>query len=60
LLLYLSYKYKYNGKELQDELGLGWYAFKWRDYNPEIGRFMSIDPLTEQYEDYTPYQFSSN
>jgi RHS repeat-associated protein len=55
-----TYKIKYQGQELQDELGLGWYAFKWRNYNPEIARFMSIDPLTEDYEDYTPYQFASN
>ena len=54
------YKYKFQGQELQDELQLFWYAFKWRNYNPEIARFMSIDPLTEEYEDYTPYQFASN
>lgn len=53
-------KYKFQGQELQDELGLGWYSYKWRNYDPAIGRFMSIDPLTEKYEDYTPYQFSSN
>lgn len=39
---------------------LGWYSYKWRNYDPAIARFMSIDPLTEEYEDYTPYQFSSN
>lgn len=55
-----NYKYKFQGQELQDELELGWYSYKWRNYNPAIGRFMSIDPLTEKYEDYTPYQFSSN
>jgi RHS repeat-associated protein len=55
-----SYDYKFQGQELQDELGLNWYSYKWRNYSPEIGRFMSIDPLTEEYEDYTPYQFSSN
>lgn len=54
------YKYKFQGQELQDELGLGWYSYKWRNYDPAIARFMSIDPLTEEYEDYTPYQFSSN
>ncbi|MFC4478388.1 DUF6443 domain-containing protein [Flavobacterium chungangensis] len=53
-------KYKFQGQELQDELGLGWYSYKWRNYDPAIGRFMSVDPLTEKYEDYTPYQFSSN
>jgi RHS repeat-associated protein len=55
-----SYNYKYQGQERQDELGLNWYSYKWRNVDPAIGRFMSIDPLTEEYEDYTPYQFSSN
>ncbi|MNE15501.1 hypothetical protein D3C80_1084110 [compost metagenome] len=55
-----SYQYKYQGQERQDELGLNWDSFKWRNYDYAIGRFMSIDPLAEEYEDYTPYQFASN
>lgn len=27
---------------------------------PDVGRFFNIDPLAEKYDDYTPYQFSSN
>jgi RHS repeat-associated protein len=55
-----NYKYKYQGQELQDELGLGWYSFKWRNYDPTDGRFMSIDPLTEEYHTWSPYVFSGN
>ena len=55
-----AHKYKYQGQERQDELGLNWDSFKWRNYDYAIGRFMSIDPLAEEYEDYTPYQFASN
>jgi RHS repeat-associated protein len=55
-----SYKYKFEGQEWQDELGLGWYSFKYRNYDPAIGRFMSIDPLCEKYNWQTPYSFSSN
>ncbi len=55
-----SYKYKYQEQELQDELGLNWYSFKYRNYDPAIGRFMSIDPLTEKYVDWSPYVFSGN
>ena len=55
-----EYKYKYQGQELQDELGFNWYSFKWRNYMPDIGRFFNYDPLAEKYSDYTPYQFSSN
>jgi RHS repeat-associated protein len=53
-------KYKYNGKELQDELGLNMYDYGARNYDPAIGRWMNVDPLAEDYEDYTPYQFASN
>ncbi|RTY99276.1 RHS repeat-associated core domain-containing protein [Flavobacterium franklandianum] len=40
-----AYKYKYNGKELQDELGLNMYDYGWRNYMPDIGRWTQIDPL---------------
>ena len=40
-----AYKYKYNGKELQDELGLNVYDYGWRNYMPDIGRWTQIDPL---------------
>ena len=38
-------KYKYNGKELQDELGLGMYAMDMRQYDPAIGRWVVQDPV---------------
>lgn len=41
----INYKYKYNGKELQDELGLNMYDYGWRNYMPDIGRWTQIDPL---------------
>ena len=53
-------KYKYNGQEWQDELGLNWDSFKWRHYDPEIERFMSFDPLAEKYIKWTPYAFAGN
>src|SRR5690606_4204627 len=54
------YQYKYQGQERQDELGLNWDSFKWRNYDFAIGRFMSIDPLSEKYEWQSVYSFSSN
>ncbi|WP_345139980.1 RHS repeat-associated core domain-containing protein, partial [Flavobacterium ginsengiterrae] len=38
-------KYKYNGKELQDEMGLGFYDYGARHYMPDLGRWIEPDPL---------------
>lgn len=54
------YKYKYNGKELQDELGLGVYFFKFRSYDPALGRFWQIDPLAGTYAHNSTYAFAEN
>ncbi|MBP1221755.1 3-coathanger stack domain-containing protein [Flavobacterium sp. 1355] len=53
-------KYKYQGQERQDELGLNWDSFKWRNYDMAIGRFMNIDPLSEKYAYQSHYNFSEN
>ncbi|MCO6174098.1 putative toxin, partial [Flavobacterium sp. NRK F10] len=55
-----TYQYKYQGQERQDELGLNWDSFKWRNYDYAIGRFMSIDPLAEDYTYNSPYAFAEN
>ena len=56
----LPYNYKYNGKELQDEMGLNAYAYGWRDYDPAIGRFHKIDRFAEKYYNLNPYQYGAN
>ncbi|MCC9073233.1 RHS repeat-associated core domain-containing protein [Flavobacterium sp. F-65] len=53
-------KYKYNNKELQDELGLNFYDYGARNYDPALGRWMNIDPLAEQLYSNTPYNYVSN
>jgi RHS repeat-associated protein len=48
-----GYKYKYNGKEYQDELGLNMYAMDARQYDPAIGRWVVIDPVV--HHNMSPY-----
>ncbi len=55
-----GYNYKFQGQERQDELGLNWDSFKWRNYDPAIGRFMCIDPLSEKYNYQSTYNFAEN
>src|SRR5690606_5979074 len=55
-----SYKYKYNGKEYQDELNLNVYDYGNRNYQPDLGRFFNIDKFAEKYYDKTPYQYATN
>nr|WP_315244348.1 RHS repeat-associated core domain-containing protein [uncultured Flavobacterium sp.] len=53
-------KYKYNGKELQDELGLNMYDYGARNYDPALGRWINIDPHIEKYESISPYSYVFN
>ncbi|MFK7923732.1 MAG: DUF6443 domain-containing protein, partial [Bacteroidia bacterium] len=53
-------QYRYNGKEFQDELSLGWYDYGFRWYSADIGRFVSVDPLAEDFYHLTTFQYASN
>lgn len=57
-----AYRYGFNGQEKDNEVkGEGnSYDFKFRVYDPRIGRFLSIDPLTESYPWNSPYAFAEN
>jgi len=50
----------FQGQRFDDELGLDWIQFKWRNHDPQIGRFIEIDPLAEDYEYNSTYAFSEN
>ncbi len=56
----LAQKYKFNGKELNDELGLEWHDFGARNYDASLGRWMNLDPLSEKYYTTTPYAYALN
>ncbi len=55
-----KYKYGYNGKEGQDELGLNWNDYGARNYDPALGRWMNVDLLAEKYSSASPYAYVVN
>mgnify|MGYP000196785948 CR=1 FL=1 len=52
------YRYGFNGKENDKETGEIDYGM--RIYDPRIAKFLSVDPIADNYPWYTPYQFAGN
>ncbi len=57
-----AYRYGFNGKEQDPEVkGQGdQYDYGKRMYDPRVGKFLSLDPLSSKYTFYSPYQFAAN
>ncbi|KXH81147.1 DUF4329 domain-containing protein [Chryseobacterium kwangjuense] len=53
-----NYAYSTQGQERQRDTG--WSSFKWRNYDPAMGRFFNVDPLSEKYPTWSTYAFSGN
>lgn len=55
-----SYRFSFNGKEDDTEWGNGLQDYGFRIYSKDLGKFLSVDPLTKKYSMLTPYQYASN
>jgi RHS repeat-associated protein len=57
-----DYRYGFNGKENDNEVkGEGnQQDYGMRIYDPRLGKFLSVDPISSDYPWYTPYQFAGN
>ena len=57
-----SYRYGFQGQEKDDEVkGEGnSYNYTFRMHDPRLVRFFAVDPLSNEYPHYSPYQFAGN
>ena len=55
-----NYRYGFNGKENDTDFGSHIQDYGFRLYSRESARFLSVDPLSDSYPFYTPYQFAGN
>jgi len=53
-------RYRYNGKEYHQELGLGLYDYGARMYDPSIGRWNGVDALADSFYSWNPYHYAVN
>ena len=51
-------RYRYNGKELNSDLGLYDYGARW--YDPAVARFTTTDPAAGAYVSISPYAYVAN
>lgn len=52
--------YKFQKQSHENDFGLNIYSFKYREHDPQIGRFWQVDPLATDYVHNSVYAFSEN
>jgi RHS repeat-associated protein len=57
---YIENEYKFTGQLFDDDLELNWYQFKFRNMDPQIGRFVQTDPLSEEYVHNSTFAYAEN
>ncbi|WP_375303739.1 RHS repeat domain-containing protein [Niastella sp. OAS944] len=54
-------RYRFNrGTELNTSFGINLYETKFRGLDPQIGRFLHVDPLADMSLEYSPYVYGNN
>ncbi|MGD1845241.1 MAG: RHS repeat domain-containing protein [Salibacteraceae bacterium] len=56
----VQHAFTYNGKELNESFALNWYDYGARNYDPQLGRWHSADPLAESYFPIAVFAYVAN
>jgi len=56
----LDNKVRFTSQLLDDDFGVNTYQMKWRTMDPQIGRFLQIDPLADEYVHNSTYAYAEN
>jgi RHS repeat-associated protein len=51
---------KFTEQEFDNDLNLNWYHFRFRSYDPQIGRFLRPDPLASKYVYNSTFAYAEN
>src|SRR5690606_14839706 len=59
---FMPNRHRYQGNEYRKEAGLNWMDFHARQYDPQIGRFLGVDPLADAggQQKFSPYAAMGN
>ncbi len=50
-------RFLYNVKEVERYQKLNWYDYGARFYDPQLGRWIGVDPLSDEYLGLSPYNY---